>query len=845
MLWKRGHKCESGFLSWVLGACILAGLFACGWPLKTIAFADDAIVAQRIGIVLERGADDVETRVADVLKRRIQRRCGASVETGKGDVGEVDLHVFLGCAGRGGALDELCVKHGVTLPGREKPAPEGFAVKTVRDAAPRSSFGDVPQPVPAVLAVGSDNRGVLYAGGELLRRLRFCSKGVALGEVDVATAPAYRFRGFSASQGGTMMSITKARAWTVEEWQEYVLDMALAGANCFYAGGAGLDFVKSFDLLSVTGCRPNELSDFPKEWQASERGHWVCPSIPEARQALLERWDREFQNRCDYDIMRMFAGDPGGCRCERCMPWGRTFIHLCEEVAQLWLKYHPNSIVMIANQDVTNAGDQAIFDYLNETPRDWLYGIAYGPGSNAMSPYFRSELREDLFVYPCAGPVNRYLAETLNQIPKYQKIVHYSDITHWISAQYQVENPEPHLLRVYGRRTFHTRPKAYYRVFQAIMPFSEGDIIYSEGYHDEFHQYLWNRLLWDSSRSLDDVTSEYCRLHFGETAADLMQEAMYQLEETLEAPLAANSGVARYYLLVKEAGWKIPPHIMKGNHRWRLHMQKAALDKYLQLKLRIELAQEARIVDGLRASLESGELDSGIGQAAAIAKEPLETPGMKALKDEAGRLGEESDALYGVRNVGYFSLDQPLTGLPWISRVLEQAAASDSLEEKRELLTLVAGYTTLGEGEFYDDAGNKDRQPHLARGDSFDATAMMDPTNRPSQNTLAYDLEEARGVVFRYTGLDPDAAYKVRMTLVMPRIPLDLLDLPAPPRKAEHILVDGEYLAKDVDIPEYTAEQFDYDIPERLTEDGSLELAFERVEGGIGTVVSEVWLIKK
>ena len=33
------------------------------------------------------------------------------------------------------------------------------------------------------------------------------------------------------------------------------------------------------------------------------------------------------------------------------------------------------------------------------------------------------------------------------------------------------------------------------------------------------------------------------------------------------------------------AGAKIPPHRMARNHRWRLHMQKAALDSYLRQKL--------------------------------------------------------------------------------------------------------------------------------------------------------------------------------------------------------------------------------------------------------------------
>lgn len=801
--------------------------------LPETASGEDRVTASRIVIIIPDDADNLEVRVADVLQDRIRKRSDVPVEITREKPGNAALNIYLGRTGHK-ALDELCVANGVKPPGRKRGAPESFALKTAKLAG-----------IPALIAVGADNRGTLYAVGEILRQLTYNPDSVSIGEVNISSAPAYRYRGFSANQGGTMMLVTKARTWSQQEWQEYVLDLALAGANCFYADGAGFDFAKSFDLMTVTGSRPNELSNFPKQWQATERGTWVCPSIPEARTALMEKWDKDFKNRQDHDVMRMFAGDPGGCRCPRCSPWGKTFISLCEEMAGIWLKYHPNSVIMIANQDLDNAGDQAIFDYLNEKPRTWLYAIAYGPGSNAMSSYFRNELRDDLFEYPGSGSVNRYLAETLNQIPKYQRIVHYSDITHWISAQYEIENPEPNLVSVYGRRTFHTRPRGYYAIFQAIMPFSEGDIIYSEGYHDEFHQYMWNRLLWNPNRSVEDATMEYCRLHFGAEAAPLMSEAIFQLEKNLEAPLETNKGIDRYYLLVKEAGWKVPMHLMRNNHRWRAHMEKAALDKYVQLKLRAELDKQDRVSRAVRSGLDPNEVDDAIAGAVAMLNEPTETPEMKSLRDEARRLGEETNAIYGIRNVGYFSLDKDLVGLAWVTKQITSAASAKSPDEKRKILEMMANYEDAGNGSFYDDAGNKYRQPHLIKGESYDASPMLDPKNRPSQNTIAYNLQEAKGIVLRYNNLDPGASYVLRVSLVAPRVPKEMVEVPPQIRRTESILADGEYLVKDLEVPEYTAQQLEYDIPKRLTEDGSLEIAFERGSGAVATVVSEVWLIKR
>ena len=661
--------------------CILAFLMsvACLW--STASHAGIGFSTGSACITFGHEPDGAELRIAEVLERRLERRSKAQVRVEAGAAPGPGLQIILGKTDQGGAMDRLCEVHGIELPTYRTVAPESYAAKFVTlDGG------------PAVVAVGADTRGLLYAVGEILRQVRFSPDDISIGPIDVSTAPAYRFRGSSASQGGTMLEVTGARAWSAEQWQEYALDLALSGANCFYASGASFDFVKGFDLMAITHCRPNELPGLPKEWQGTEYGHWACPSIPEAREALMKRWAGVFAERQDFDILRMYAGDPGGCRCERCAPWGKTFVRLCEEVAALWLQSHPGSIVMIANQDLDNAGDQAIFDYLNAEPRTWLYAIAYGPGSNATSRYFRREQREDLFVYPGAGPLNRYLAEILNQIPKDQRIVHYSDITHWISAQYMVEDPEPYLVALYGRRTFHARPKAFYRIFQAIMPFSEGDIIYSEGYHDEFHQYLWNRLLWDPNRTPDDVTMEYCRLHFGDEAAPLMKEALFQLEENLEAPIADNDGIDRYYGLVRDAGAKMPAHLMARNHRWRLHMQKAALDMHLRLKVR-EVRRRTEEVKRVAAeALQTRESDSALQEAEALLAAPLENDEMKALREEAGRLGEESNALFGVRNVGYFVLDRAFRDIHRLSRMVKAALAASALDERRELLQEIVEY---------------------------------------------------------------------------------------------------------------------------------------------------------
>lgn len=648
------------------------------------------VYATKIGIVLNENPADIERNVADVLKQRLQKTSRVTVTISQEPNLSASLNIYLGLAAKSGRLYELSNTYNIRLPGYAKPAADGYAVKLVTlDNA------------PAIIALGNDNRGVLYAAGEILRQMNAGPLAIRFKTFDVSTAPAYRFRGANNAQGGTMRKYTKSRAWTEDEWKQVILDYALAGANCFYAEEWGstserTKFLKSFDLMTTVGIRPNQFfGEYPDAWKSGGlkswewiNSTWICPNIPEAREALLKQWIEKLSTLGDHDILRFYAGDPGGCRDERCKPWGKSFALLCEDISKIALKTHPNLIVLIANQDLTNEGDQAIFDYLSEEPQEWLYGLAYGPGSNAMSWYFRHKLNDNMFEYPGYGWLNRYLAETLNALPQDQKIVHYSDITHWIMAQYNVENPERNIAKSYGRRTWHTRPLALHNIFQAIMPFSQGDIIYTEGYHDHFNQYFWHRLLWDPHLGAKELVREYCSLFFGEEAASLMTEAIFQLEENLEIPLATNFGIDRYYALVKEAGRLIPEYFMEKDHLWRLHMQKAALDKYVQLKLQRELFKEERVLQLLQRAIDSGNIDSAIDKSFAVLDEPKETPVMAVFREEANKLGIESEKLFGFRNVGYFKLDKPLRDMEGLSDILKKVKASTSKKEQKELLAL-------------------------------------------------------------------------------------------------------------------------------------------------------------
>jgi hypothetical protein len=239
-----------------------------------------------------------------------------------------------------------------------------------------------------------------------------------------------------------------------------------------------------------------------------------------------------------------------------------------------------------------------------------------------------------------------------------------------------------------------------------------------------------------------------------------------------------------------------------------------------------------------------------------------ETNPMRALRKEAERLGEESNALYGVRSEGLFNLDHDFIGLGWTKRQLERAKSAPP-ESKRELLALIADYENPGNGGYYDNCGTNESAPHLVNGYPYDfgqpyVPTMLDEANRPSQRTMCFTQDESQGVTFHYDDLDPKAHYRVRLTLVRPKYQDRYIE-----RMNQHsqsLYADDTPVAKDIEVPERISDHFTYDIPQTATADGALTLRLQkqpdvatgdritteqwRNTGGWGTIVSEIWLVK-
>ena len=844
---------------------------------------------KNVVVLTGMNASQVEINVANLLVDRLEESGiintqSLSESESKENYSE-NLLILLGIPEHHSLIASLFDKYRIPRLTDLSPGPEGFLLMLIH--TPKNSI---------IIAAGADDRGCLYAVGEILRQVKIRNGQLDIPDrLNIRTAPAFEIRGTQFGQSGVAKRLANVRDWTEEETERVILDYDLAGANIFPTPpGKLFDFIKSFGLMTQTNFGANTAGEkVPEKWNASEsigRLGYVCLSVPEARDFMLKKCEEQFKSSPTYDLVEFYGGDGGGCECDKCNPYGLTFIKLVEEMSEIIHKYHPESRIYFTNQKFDNDDDNAIFSYLQEKPRTWLWAWGYGPGSDATTwqPGHRQTHRMDLFRYPGFGPYSLYPKEILHQLPPQQVLVYYNEITHWKYAQHAYiqmypradrngdlpphwsheiyeRRPDQFLTMVFNRLTFFAWPKYYHRVFNDLMRYSVGDITHSSGHHDHFNQWMWQRLLWSPRLTVDEVVDEYCKSWFGEEAAPKMAKAIFQLEDNIEeqkeTPLDKKDGIDIYYDLVKKAGELMPSEIIAKNWLWRMYMQKAALDKYVKLSVAQQKELQLQIENQVSEML-TGDIETTIDDLLTLLNSINESTEMLQLHEEAEQLGEESNKLFGVKSDGYFNLEHDFIGLGWLRRQLERVKSA-SADEKVELMTMIIDYENPGEGGFYDNLGTFNNSPNVVFGYPYDhgqpyVSKMLSEGNRPSQRSMHFTQDEEQGVTLLYKDLDPEAKYKIRFTLVRPWYQSRYSDRMN--QKSEKIFADDEVITESVELPLQMSDFFTFDIPHSATKDGELTIRFERADdvargdrvtieqwrnsGGWGTIVSEVWLMK-
>lgn len=871
----------------------LGALWAAGALAALNASGGQGVEFRAVRILTGSAACVVERNAAALLAQRLAEPAGLPVcvaaEADAPAPAPGELTILLGIPANHSGVRRLMAEMRLAPLTGLAPGPEGFLLRTAQVGGG-----------PGLLAAAADERGAVYAAGEILRRAHFTAMGVRFpAHLSLRTAPAFELRGTQFGQSGVALQKAGVRPWTQAEIGHKIADFALAGANTLQVPITSAEddptyrTIKGLGLKTIVHLSANAGSG-PPEWRAAEsigREGYLCPSVPEAREAMLRAMEATFRKAPHFDYVSFAGGDGGGCECDRCKPYGLAFIRLCRDFAAIVHRYHPDAQVMVTNQKFSNEDDLAIFRYLRENPGDWLRAFVCGPGSDAMSwqPGHRQNHRMDLFRYPGFAPPGRYLQEILHELPPQQDLALYTELTHWRYSQNGYAQayprpdkegnqpphwghgvyermPDPYLTQVYDRLTFFAWPRWVHRAFGETMRYSIGDCTHSSGTHDHANQWIWQRLLWNPQATVEQVVDEYARAWFGPEAAPHMARALFALEEYLQwdpaTPLPRKASLLRYRSAVQAAGRAMPGFLRARSWLWREYAQKAAIDRRTQLAVAQQMALQSGIERTCAQALHGGDPDKAIRACLSRLAARRETAAMVALRLEALRLGEESNALYGVRSEGLRSLDHDFVGLGWLKRQLERALSALG-EAKRELLAQIADYEDAGPGGFYDNLGSYESAPHLVNGAPYDhgqpyVAEMLSEGNRLSQRTMCGTQDEARGLELRYEGLDPAARYRMRVTLVRPWFQPRYAQRMN--QRSQSIYADGLPLAVDLELPEKMSDFFTFDIPAEATADGALTISFRkssdvaagdrvsveqwRNSGGWGTLCSEAWLTK-
>ncbi len=849
---------------------------------RGIVYTDSVLV------VFGREAITSERRAAELLARVLAKRTGVralAVDDQRFDPEGWQALILVGHPDRQLVAAAVMATYGVRRPSYTRPGPEGYIVRRVGRAT-----------LPTVVIAGN-GPGCLYGVGAFLRAVDLGRPGqVGIPYLKLSSAPAFPIRGsdlkFWQEQraGECEMGL-----WSLEQWEQEIADLALWGFNLIRRrllhsafdtwldeqewmiedgpGKIGWEMEKQINqIIHDYGLQAGISYPVNTIATAATRDDWhpgspwprsACPSLPAAHDRILYERLVAFKELEYIDHLFIPPYDVGGCGCEACQPWPKTYLQLVKEIAGYLHRYHPQAQVWISNQGFSPEEDEWLWETLAREQPDWLQVMQFGPTAFGLWTNGDESVGDDEFRprrYPAMGRLTRALQETVRRIPAEYTLVLGPDVTHTLQPQYGLEHVDPALLWLHTYESPFARPLGYHEVFRATAGASAGMALYSEGLYDDLNKALWAGWSWSPDLSAWDATLDYARWWFGESAAQFVAEAILLSESNWENPLAGNDQVEQVVLQLDQAEMRIPPHLQEGNWRWTIWRLRGLLDLLAQHKL--HLADEThRDVHALlsEALTRPQELVARVRTVCELLDLRRREARLEWLKQEIRDLDNLLHYQIGLHLPAVRNLDAELTVLSWERTQLKKALAAHEggraadLTALREAITLVLNYENPGPGGYYDDCGHIGRDPHFVSGHRVPGVNGIDPESRPSAKTLAISMGASNDVVFAYQDLNPDAEYQVRLTLVCPESDLGGPDLSAASRASDsgsqlcgiqRLYASGFLVHDDLRVPTRVAQQFTFDVPRQAYSDGRLELRFAR--GGIGNIaaVSEIWLIR-
>lgn len=751
--------------------------------------------------------------------------------------------VFIGCEQ---ALRDLFQTAHPALEQMDKPGREGYRILAEESGEGR------------VYVVGADSRGVLFGVGKLLRKLRM-STGVACIErgYKISSTPRFPIRGH---QLGYRPISNTYDAWTVAQFDQYIRELALFGANSIEIMPGGTDEEDVAAALNGTchGTIPEnhgEATAWPlmkvpyDEMMArlSETIHsygldvWVwwpnlfkdCSDSQHLQSELKER-EEAFRNMPFVDELFIPGGDPGDLSPDELFSWS-------EKVAGVLHRYHPKSRVWLSLQAFRQPDEwvDCFCAHVRREP-DWLGGIIYAPWQKTPLPELRS------------------------MIPAKYPIRICSDITHTLNCQFPVPQWDRVFAMTEGRECINPEPVRQKRIHNLLCEYAVGSVGYSEGINDDVNKFVLSDQDWNPETPVEETLRDYGRLFIGSEYAETVAAGLLALEKNWEGPLAKNEGVEATFKLWQEMEASASSAVL-GNYRFQLGLMRAYADAYLRRRLLYEADLECKARELLRKSTKSDSL-----RGLAKAEECLQRSAHGLVENElrqrchalADALFDSVGAQFSVQKhealawnrAGFMeTLDLPLNDSAWLLAQLQTVRQCENEAARRQLLLQMLDRTDPGEGGYYDNFGTAEsmKRARISNG-------THDPGNLKSQfiNFAVWflhlnekEIQKIGGpvplawitnlstlygkpLVISYDGFDPTAEYLLRVTYVATYFGNGKIRLVA---NDKHVIHDGLQLRKQVEVKEFPI----------FLASNNITLKWTVADGFHGPNIAELWIEKR
>ena len=789
--------------------------------------ATDAIDLSQAVVVAPKNLKSLYAKATDVLRDEIEKRTGISLKLvhqwPRKNVPVIAV-----------SLDKqrsnFCGPYLKEIDAMQQPGAEGFRL-LVRQ-----------KPAAAAIIVGADERGVLYGIGQLLRKLEMRKGLIRMhGELRISTTPASLLRGH---QLGYRPKTNAYDAWTPAQYDQYIRDLAIFGANSIEIMPPRTDDAATSPHMKVPPMEMMVLVSRIIHSYGMDVWVWY-PNMgkdyehPEAIEKELQERERIFSQVPFIDAVFVPGGDPGDLHPNLLFAW-------LEKVAVVLNKYHPQAKIWVSPQIFRPTGDwlDAFYRNVNSKP-SWFGGVVFGPWVSTPLPEIRKIVDAEI-------PIRRY-----------------PDITHTISCQYPVPKWDLAFAITLGRECINPRPVDEKHIHNVLQEYAIGSIAYSEGTNDDVNKFVWLDQEWDPDRPVIETLRDYGRYFIGPDFTEDVARGLMALEENWRGPVIANTGIDVTLRQWQDMERKATPDVL-SNFRFQNGLIRAYYDAYQRRRLIYETELEQKAMDVLRRASEFGAL-TAIDKAEKILRkaqaEPVARDYWQKCQDLADSLYKSIGAQLTVtrhkaislgRGAFVEAIDEPLNDARWLFYQFGTIRKMTDEGDRLAAIEKILHRTDPGPGGFYDNFGSANSWQRVAPGAGWpkDPGSLLSPRVSFGVGRLGQEwVHEVRAKGFEgiatplawmnqvttlyatpltitYDNLDPSSTYLLRIAYT------------GRFRSRLRLVADDEYLIHDF-IQTDRKPIHEFDLPQQATQDGVLRLTWTCPEGQRGSQVAEIWLIKK